>query len=88
MPTWANAVHILKQLQTLVVLVSLIHRYHHAIKRLGALEHVRFSLDEIYDYDQLIGDKTHTKTTREVHERKEKAMQALTMFVQDYVRLF
>ncbi|KAF9105781.1 hypothetical protein BGX29_011380 [Mortierella sp. GBA35] len=88
--TWAIAALTLEQLQTLIVPISDIDRYLGVVHRLRNLEHVRFLLDEIFDYESdyfHYGDEP-AGFIDSARRRKEEAMAAMVRFVQEHARLF
>ncbi|KAF9911500.1 hypothetical protein EC991_003302 [Linnemannia zychae] len=86
--TWIIARPILEQLRSLAIPVSDITRYFGAIDRLGHLEHVRFLLDELFDY----GDEYEADMSDEfvvtTQRRKAESMAAICEFVKEHTRLF
>ncbi|KAG0063257.1 hypothetical protein BGZ89_009997 [Linnemannia elongata] len=78
---WSLASPILDQLESLTIPLSEIDRYLHVVNRLGRLESVYVSIDEVYESGHLRMDKS-TKPLR------DKAMRTLVQFVEDHIRLF
>ncbi|KAF9100088.1 hypothetical protein BGX23_006052 [Mortierella sp. AD031] len=89
---WAIAEPILEELQTLIIPVSDIKRYLGVVDRFTSLEHVRFCLDDIFDFDYTPDDIDEAESEEIVHAatqaRKDEAMQGLVQFVKEHHQLF
>ncbi|KAK3845509.1 MAG: hypothetical protein J3R72DRAFT_435954 [Linnemannia gamsii] len=86
--TWTLANPILEQLQTLSIPASDITRYIGVVNRLGQLEHVRFVMVEIFDYDPEEISGAPEKLLAETRARKDIVMASLVRFVELHTQLF
>ncbi|KAF9541135.1 hypothetical protein EC957_003377 [Mortierella hygrophila] len=77
---WSLASPILDQLESLTIPLSEIDRYLQVVNRLGRLECIDLSIDEVYETGDLGLDES-------TEQCKDKAMRALMQFVEDHVRL-
>jgi hypothetical protein len=78
---WSLASPILDRLESLTIPLSDIDRYLEVIDRLGRLERIEVTIDEVYEHGNLLVDEA----TRLC---KEKAMRTLVRFVENHGRLF
>ncbi|KAF9088696.1 hypothetical protein BGX23_007156 [Mortierella sp. AD031] len=85
--TWALASTVPEQLKSLVLPISDIDRYLGLVDRLTNLEHLRFNLDEIFDYDDSDYDLPPT-FLEATAIRKEVTMRAMVHFIEEHGRLF
>ncbi|KAF9154558.1 hypothetical protein BG015_000634 [Linnemannia schmuckeri] len=86
--TWTIAMPIMEQLQSLVIPVSDIRRYHNAIDRLSNLEQIRCSLDEPCDYSEEYNSDLTAKFVNTTQQRKSEALAAMVAFVKKHTQLF
>ncbi|KAF9079965.1 hypothetical protein BGX23_002886 [Mortierella sp. AD031] len=85
---WALASPILGQVRTLTIPISDIGRYLRVVDRLESLEHVRFRLDEAFDYGPREATTLDAEFTRATRMRKDKVMQDLVRFVREHCQHF